>query len=198
MPVKTTLDHEAVVRAAAALADEQGLEAVTLGALAARLGIRPPSLYNHVAGLPGLRDSLSLLGTRRLGDRLTRAAVGRSADDAVIAIGHAYRAFALEHPGLFAAAVRAPRLENAAWVEAARSVVDTVLAVLNAYNLSQDEALHAVRGLRSLVHGFAVIESAGGFGLPLDLDVSFDYLLRLFTLGLRSAHGELNRAAVSA
>ncbi len=188
MPVKTTLDREAVVRAAADLADEQGLEAVTLGGLAARLGIRPPSLYNHVAGLPGLRDDLSLLAVRRLGDRLARAAIGRSADDAVMAIGHAYRTFALEHPGLFAAAVRAPRLENAAWLEAARSVVDTVLAVLGAYNLSQDEALHTVRGLRSLVHGFAMIESAGGFGLPLDLDVSFDYLLRLFTLGLHSAH----------
>jgi AcrR family transcriptional regulator len=196
MPVKATLDSAAVVGAAAELADEQGLEAVTLGALAARLGIRPPSLYNHVAGLPGLRDSLALLAVRRLGDRLARAAIGKSADDAVIAIGHAYRAFALEHPGLFAAAVRAPRLENAAWVEAARSVVETVLAVLGAYQLSQDEALHAVRGLRSLVHGFAVIESAGGFGLPLDLDVSFDYLLRLFTLGLRSAHEELNGAAV--
>jgi AcrR family transcriptional regulator len=198
MPVKTTLDHAAVVRAAAALADQQGLEAVTLGAVAARLGIRPPSLYNHVAGLPGLRDSLALLGTRRLGDRLARAAIGKSADDAVIAIGHAYRTFAQEHPGLFAAAVRAPRPENAAWVEAARSVVDTVLAVLGAYNLSEDEALHAVRGLRALVHGFSVIESAGGFGLPLDLDVSFDYLLRLFTRGLRSAHAELSRAAAGA
>jgi len=192
MTTRTALDSEAVVSAAADLADEQGLEAVTLGALAARLGIRPPSLYHHVAGLAGLRDSLALLGTRRLGDRLARAAIGKSADDAVMAIGHAYRAFALERPGLFAAAVRAPRLDNPAWLDASRAAVETVLAVLDAYDLTADEALHAVRGLRSLVHGFAVIESGGGFGLPLDLDISFDYLLRLFTLGLRSAHARPN------
>ncbi len=190
MPARTPLDHEAVVRAAAELADEQGFEAVTLGALAARLGIRPPSLYNHVAGLSGLRDSLALLATRQLGARLARVAVGKATDDAVLAIGHAYRAYAREHPGLVAAMMRAPQPDNPAWLDASRSVVDTVLAVFHAYDLGEEDALHAVRGLRSLVHGFAMLERAGGFGLPLDLDVSFEYLLRLFTRGLRAAHAQ--------
>ena len=190
MPVRTPLDREAVVRAAADLADEQGLEAVTLGAVATRLGIRPPSLYNHVAGLSGLRDSLALLATRQLGTCLARVAVGKAADDAVLALGRAYRAYAHEHPGLVAAMMRAPRPDDTVWLDASRSVVDTVLAVLDAYDLGEEEALHAVRGLRSLVHGFAVLERAGGFGLPLDLDVSFEYLLRLFTHGLRAAHAQ--------
>jgi Tetracyclin repressor-like, C-terminal domain len=61
-----------------------------------------------------------------------------------------------------------------------------VLAVLASYGLHGDEALHAARGFRSAVHGFATLEVAGGFDIPLDLDESFDRLLRAFVTGLRS------------
>jgi hypothetical protein len=50
--------------------------------------------------------------------------------------------------------------------------------------LEEDEAIHALRGLRSLVHGFATLEISGGFGIPLDLDESFSRLVDLFITGL--------------
>src|SRR5262249_53912537 len=53
------LDSESVVAAAAAMADEDGLEAVTLTRLAGRLGVRTPSLYAHVRGLDDLRGRLA-------------------------------------------------------------------------------------------------------------------------------------------
>jgi hypothetical protein len=51
-----------------------------------------------------------------------------------------------------------------------------VLAVLASYGLRGEDALHAARGLRSVAHGF---------GIHLDLDESFDRLLRAFVAGLR-------------
>jgi len=63
-------------------------------------------------------------------------------------------------------------------------VVDVALQVLSAYGLQGDDALHAVRALRSLVHGFATLEAAGGFGLALDLDESFSRLMRGFLAGI--------------
>jgi AcrR family transcriptional regulator len=184
------LDRAAVVRTAAALADEEGLEGVTLAALASRLGIRTPSLYNHVAGLEGLRRELAHLGTRELGARLGRAAVGKTRDEAVVALGEAYRSFVGEHPGLYAATIRASgssEPEDPELREAQGETTETVLAVLRSYELSGDDAVHAARGLRSLVHGFTTLESAGGFGLPLDLDESFRRLLHTFVRGLRGA-----------
>src|SRR5215204_6317951 len=96
MPPKAGLDHAAVVQAAAALADTAGIGQLTLADLAARLGVRTPSLYNHVAGLPGLRRDLALLGTRELCARLSRATIGKSGDAAVRALCQAYRAFVNE------------------------------------------------------------------------------------------------------
>jgi AcrR family transcriptional regulator len=187
------LSRDAVVEAAAALADEEGLEELSLSTLASKLGIRTPSLYNHVAGLEGLRRELALLGLRELGRRIGRVAIGKSTDEATFAIARAYRDFVKERPGLYAATVRSSRLSypNDPEFEAAeRETFEAVLAVLASYGLRGEDAVHAARGLRSVAHGFATLEVVGGFGIPLDLDESFDRLLRAFVAGLRKRKGE--------
>jgi len=192
VPPRAGLSRDAVVEAAASLADEGGLEALSLSTLASKLGIRTPSLYNHIAGLEGLRRELALLGLRELGRRLGRAAMGKTTDEAAFAMAWAYRDFVRERPGLYAATVRSSRLsypEDPDFEAAEREAFEAVLAVLASYGLRGDEALHAARGFRSTVHGFATLEVAGGFGIPLDLDESFDRLLRTFVAGLRDLEG---------
>jgi hypothetical protein len=61
---KVALDLEAVIEAAAEIADQFGAQEVTLANLAKRLNIRPPSLYNHVDGLPGLRKELAIFSIK--------------------------------------------------------------------------------------------------------------------------------------
>ncbi len=183
------MTREAVVEAAASLADEEGLDGFTLAELASRLGVRTPSLYNHVAGLEGLRRELTLLGLRELGRRIGHAVMGKSTDEAAFAMAEAYRNFVRERPGLYAATVRSSRLsypEDPAFEAAEREAFEAVLAVLASYGLRGEEAMHAARGFRSVVHGFATLEVSGGFGIPLDLDESFDRLLRVYVAGLRS------------
>ena len=190
--VRAGLDRAAVVGAAAALADEEGLDELTLAKLAERLGVRTPSLYNHIDGLPGLRRDIHLLGARELAARLGRAAIGKAGDEAVLALGQAYRAFVKERPGLYAATLRASRLSDPTDAELAvgeQEDVDIVVAVLAPYGLRGDDAIHAVRALRSVAHGFASLEASGGFGLVLDTDESFRRLLTMFTTGLHAGGG---------
>ena len=54
-------------------------------------------------------------------------------------------------------------------------------------SLDRREGIHAIRALRSTVHGFAALEIAGGFGIPLDVDKSFDWLVSALLKGLSSA-----------
>jgi AcrR family transcriptional regulator len=174
-----------VIATAAALADEVGLDQLTLAQVAARLGVRLPSLYNHVDGLPGLRRALALAGLRQLLEQMSRAAVGKAEDAAVLAVARAYRTYVLAHPGVYAATVRAPAAGDLEVAQLAQAIVEVVLAVLEPYDLGEEGAIHAVRGLRSIVHGFATLELAGGFGLALDRDESFLRLARAFIAGLR-------------
>lgn len=180
------LTKAAVVDAAAELADATGRE-VTLAELADHLGVRAPSLYNHVAGQEGLRRELALRGLREMARRMGRAAVGKSGDAAIVAVADAYRGFAHEHPGLYAVFERAPVQDDPELNAAGAELVGIVVAALGSYGLEGDDALHATRGLRSLVHGFVSLERLGGFGLPLDVDESFRRLLRTFIAGLRAA-----------
>jgi AcrR family transcriptional regulator len=183
------LDAARVVAAAADIADAEGLEAVTLARLAAALGVRSPSLYNHVAGLDALLRGIALAGLAELGAALREAAVGRAGTDALVAAAHAYRDYALAHPGRYAAGVRAPEPGDEEHEAAAGAVVGVMAAVLRGWDLDEEETVHALRAWRSAVHGFVSLETAGGFGIPVDLDTSFDRLVGSLAAGLERRAG---------
>jgi AcrR family transcriptional regulator len=187
---KLRLDTNTVVHTAVELIEAEGLEALSLGRLAKQLDVQTPSLYNHVDGLPGLYRELALLSTRDLGEQMGNAAIGKSGSDAVLAVAEAYRAYVKDHYGLYLTGVRSSGQHTPIDVElqaAQERVVHIALAVIGSFGLQGDDALHAVRGLRSIVHGFATLEVAGGFGLPLDCDESFRRLVKAFNAGLLPA-----------
>ncbi len=183
MATKAGLTRTAVLAAAAALADEQGLETLTLTALAGRLGVTTPTLYHYFPGLPGLRRELALLGLRDLEEVFGRSVMGKAEADALRALAGAYRAYVKAHPGVYAATVRAAP-HDAQLAAAQTRVVEIALRALDAYHLSPDDAIHAVRMLRSIAHGFATIEVAGGFGLPHEVDETYRRLVESYIRAL--------------
>jgi AcrR family transcriptional regulator len=180
------LDAEAVVAAAARLADEEGLDALSLARVASDLSVRPPSLYAHVGGLGDLRRRLAVRGARELAGAIQAAAAGRAGGDALRAVADVYRAYAREHPGTYAALQHAPAAGDEEAQAAASQVVGVVVAVLRGYGLEGDDAVHATRVVRAALHGFVALEGEGGFALPLDLDESFARLVSTLDLGLRA------------
>lgn len=178
------LTPDVVVDRAGDLADAAGFDQLNLAALAAELGVRVPSLYKHVSGLGDVRRRLALAGLRDLDRELRDAAVGRSAGDALRAVGHAYRRYAAAHPGRYTAALRAPDPDDEEARAVSAGLTDLMVAVMRGYGLEGAEAVHAVRVVRAALHGFAALEQAGGFGLPYDLDVSFAGLLDTLDRGL--------------
>ena len=171
------LDAGRVVEVAAGIADADGLEAVTLARVAADLGVRAPSLYNHVDGRDALVRGIALRALGELTDALRRAATGRAGADALAAVARAQLAYAREHPGRYAATVAAPAPGDAEHEAAAEEAVAVLTAALAGLELEGDDRIHAIRALRSAVHGFAAIEAAGGFALAVDRDASFAWLL---------------------
>jgi AcrR family transcriptional regulator len=180
------LTAEAIVDAAGAIADKNGLEAVSLARLAADLGVRSPSLYKHIGGLDAVRRALAVKGVTEANRRIAQATVGKARDDAIFALAHAYWQFARARPGLYAASLRAARPGEKDVAAAGEALLGTVLSVLSGYGVKGDDALHATRGLRAIIHGFVSLDAAGGFRLKLDLRQSFDRLLAAFARDLSS------------
>lgn len=171
------ISRQRVVEEAAALADEVGLENLTLSILADRLEVRSPSLYNHVEGLAGLRRELSLLAANAIADLSAQAVKRRKGRSALVAVADAFRKMAASRPGLYACLVRAPAPGDTELAEAYRRGMEPMFAILSDLGCEGEAAIHAIRALRSAVHGFATLEAAGGFGLDTDLEKSFHWMI---------------------
>jgi AcrR family transcriptional regulator len=178
------LTPQRVVEEAGAVADVTGLDRLTLAAVADRFGVAIPSLYKHVRGLDGLRRDLAVLAVRELTAALSRAAVGRAGRDALHAMADAYRAYAIAHPGRYAASVRAPAPGDTEHLAAADDALGVFFAVLAGYGITGPDAIDAIRGLRAAMHGFVALEAAGGFGLPRSVDASYHRLVDAFDTAL--------------
>ena len=175
-----------ITAVAAELADEVGLDSVTLAAIAQRLGVSGPAMYKHVAGLDALRRDLAVLAVDEIAAALSAAAVGRSGTDALRGLAYAYRAYAKAHPGRLAASVRAPAPGDEEHAAASDRALAVLVAVLRGYGIREADTVDALRTLRAALHGFAVLEAAGGFGLPRDVDATYERYVATLDAGLRS------------
>jgi len=182
--VRRPLDAERVISAAAEIADAEGLDKLTLTRVADALGVRQPALYRHVDGYDDLLRSLSLRGREILAQRLAAAAVGLSGDDAVAAVGHAWRQMVRDHPGIYAATDRYPCAGDAELEAAVERVLGVLGQVLRGYDLTDEFRVHAARTLRSAFHGFSHLESGDGHPLPHDPEDTFDHLVQLLCAGV--------------
>jgi AcrR family transcriptional regulator len=174
MADKRNLNLETILNTATDIIEKNGSEALTLNALAAALNIKPPSLYNHIGGIDELRRELLQVLLRRMGDAVRRSAVGRSEEDALREIAHAYRRFAKQHPELYRAFVNTPIQGDRGALE---PLIDTLRQVMSAFNLAETEEMHFIRLFHSGLHGFVSLENSGFFSLDTDIDESFTRLV---------------------
>lgn len=162
--IRAGLDRARVVATAAGLADRDGAAALTVSAVARELGVRPPSLYSHVAGAEELRAAVATLALTELADRVDRALAGLAGADALVALADTHRGYAAAHPGRFAAAGAAGTTAvDDQLLAAGRRHADHLLAVLRGYTVPAEEQVHAARLVGSLLRGFIELEAGGAF-----------------------------------
>jgi AcrR family transcriptional regulator len=176
------LGPDRVVDAAEELGAD-GLDGVTFARLAAHLGVRPPSLYNHVDSRPALLRLIALRGIAGLSDAVTTATAGLAGPEALRAMGRAYRAYAQAHPARYEATLAAPIGDAELEAAGARGLA-IIAAVMRGWQLEGDDEIDAIRVVRSALHGFVSLDRAGGFMLARSLDASFERLLDVLVAGL--------------
>jgi AcrR family transcriptional regulator len=180
------LTPDRIVEVAAGLADEVGFDKVTLSSLARHFGVKDASLYSHVKNLQDLRTRLALLAGGEMIDRIAVAVAGRSGKDALAAFAGAYREYALQHPGRYAATQI--RVDQSLVVDspALRRTAEITYGMLRAYGLDEPDLTDAVRLLRATFHGYCALESTGGFGAPRDVQASWDKAIEALHITLEN------------
>jgi hypothetical protein len=64
--------------------------------------------------------------------------------------------------------------------------INSIAAVLRGYGITEDQMTHAIRTIRSTIHGFAILEASRGFQWDADPDESFEWMIGFIDRGLRS------------
>jgi AcrR family transcriptional regulator len=171
------LTAERVIAEAASVADEAGLDRLTLAAVAQRCGVTLPGLYKHVSGLEAVKRGIAIAAIRELTGRIAAAAAGVSGREALGAVSTAYRGYAEAHPGCYAASVRAPAPGDQEYADVTNQALAVISAALKGYRLEGAALVHAIRMWRAVCHGLVSLQIAGGFGLPESVDETFEFLI---------------------
>ncbi|WP_250007647.1 TetR/AcrR family transcriptional regulator [Actinoplanes sp. M2I2] len=178
-----------VTEAGAALIDEIGFENLSMGLLAERLGVKTPALYKHITSQADLVHRIAVRAMAQFADAIRDAIQGRAGSDALAAGAQAMRTYVLEHPGQYAAADAAssrPTGPDDPIIPAVERVVASWAAMLRGYHLDSGQEIHALRMLRSALHGFSTQEAAGGFQIDASVDDSFTWMISFLDRGLQN------------
>ena len=178
------LTKDIILQSAMEIVDNKGAENLTLKALADKLGVRSPSLYNHFNSLSDLHTALMLFGWKQLEYRVMQAAIGKSKDDAIKSMCAAYLEFATEHMPLFEIMQSYSKYSSAEAENATKGLVSTIKQVLSSYNLSEENKVHIIRLFRSFLQGYVSLVRFDSFGKMVSIKKSFDMAIAVLLNGL--------------
>lgn len=183
-PARTSSD--AIVGAARAILEADGLDAVTMQAVARRVGVRPPSLYKRVADRSALIRAVTDAITEDLARALRSPHDVTDAADQLRAIARRYRAFVHANPQgyglLFANLGPGMAPDPATMASLGRPIVAATSRLVG-----EADALPAARTIVAWAHGFTSMELAGAFRLGGDVDAAYATGMELILSGISAA-----------
>jgi AcrR family transcriptional regulator len=161
---------------ALALVDERGLGAMSMRAVAERVGLTSMALYPYVGGKDALLDGLVELLNLELGTAYGAELADIGWQDRLRALGRAVGALARAHPAAFPLLLNRPAAASASWLTAA------VRGTLHDAGAPPDEVPRLARMICAFLLGYATGEVTGGLPAaesPAELDTDLDDLIRL-------------------
>ncbi|WP_199423503.1 TetR/AcrR family transcriptional regulator [Actinotalea solisilvae] len=175
MPAPSRTSRDAIVLAAGETLEVDGLDGLTMQAVAARVGVRAPSLYKHVQGRDDLVRLVTEAAVIELAGRMEAAAPeGTEPRAALHAAARALRAFGHARPGAFRLIFSPGPAATLPDPGVALRGVAVVMRVATEL-AGPDHALEAARTLTAWASGFIAMELAGAFRMGGDVDRAFDY-----------------------
>ncbi|MBU2670607.1 TetR/AcrR family transcriptional regulator [Actinoplanes bogorensis] len=169
---------------ALALVDERGLAAMSMRAVAERVGLTSMALYPYVGGKDALLDGLVDLLNLELGDDVESEG-GPDWRHRLRALGRAVRGLAARHPGAFPLLLTRPAAApSTSWLTAA------LRAILHDAGVADAQVPRMARLILSFLLGYATGEVTGATRAPEESDefeTDLSDLVRLVEVTVRVA-----------
>lgn len=172
MPTPERTSIAEIVAAGREILEIAGPAGLTMQAVAARVGVRAPSLYKRIRDRDALHTAVAVATIDALTARLEEEG------DDLAGLAHVYRGFAKENPEGFRLMFTIAAPQDAL----ARSAAPVIRA--SSALVGDDDALDAARLFTAWATGFLQMELAGAFRLGGDVDRAFEYGLTRLLAGM--------------
>lgn len=183
------INDKVIIETAAALANEVGLDHLTLKGIAERLNIKSPSLYNHISSLDQVKEKLMIYGWEQIEALMIESAVGVTGYHALKCMCYAFYHYATKNKGVFNAMLWYNKYETEENMQATTKLFTMLFKVMQTLELSDDLINHTIRTLRGFLEGFSLLVNNHAFGNPLSIEESFDISLEVIMNGIQSLKG---------
>ena len=189
------LTKDLILAEAVACMESTGQPVVSLHEVARRLGVKTPSLYNHIKNTKELRYEIFQYAIGQFVANQRASTANKRKDEAVRAFAEAYHTFATENNGLYRLIMSIPSEEDERAKEVAIPLLETVVEILTDYGLTEESVAHWQQVFRAILHGFISEEDLGYFYYykSIDLKKSRDIAVQCFLDGLHAELGDKYR-----
>ena len=189
------LTKDLILAEAVVCVESTGQPVVSLHEVARRLGVKTPSLYNHIKNTKELRYEIFQYAIGQFVANQRAATANKRKDEAVRAFAEAYHTFATENKGLYRLIMSIPSEEDERAKEVAIPLLETVVEILTDYGLTEESVAHWQQVFRAILHGFISEEDLGYFYYykSIDLKKSRDIAVQCFLDGLHAELGDKYR-----
>ncbi len=186
---KNNISDELIIKTSARIANEVGLDNLSLKRIAENLNIKSPSLYNHISSLNSIKEKLMIYGWKQVENKMIEEAVGVSGYEALKNMCSAFYNYATTNKGVFAAMLWYNKYETQENNNSTSRLFDLLFKVMKSLNISEENINHSIRTLRSFLEGFSLLVNNNAFGNPISIKESFDLSLEIMMNGIKSLEG---------
>lgn len=183
---RTGLNKDTIIKEAAQLVNTIGMEQITMKVLAEHLGIKSPSLYNHIRGLDDLKKQLMIYGWSQIEERIIYSVIGISGYDAIKAMCYAFYDYAIENPGVFDVMLWYNKFQSDEMDAATSKLLSIIFRITKSLNIPDNYCFHLIRTFRGFLEGFFLLVNNGSFGHPLPIADSFELSVHVLIEGVKA------------
>lgn len=183
---RTGLSKEEIIQKAAQLANEKGLSYVTVTTLSNYLGIKKPSLYNHMKTIDDVVKSIMIYGWRYVSEDIPAGITGENPKENLKNYAKAVYRFAMDNPGIFEAMLWYNKYESKELLAATEGLYQFFFEQTERLGIERILANHFLRTYRSFLEGFILLEIHHSFGNPISVSESFEISLDVLLKGMDS------------
>ena len=179
------LTHEKVIENAANLANKKGLSYVTISSLAEFLGVKKPSLYNHIKSQEDIYEGIMIYGWKNGVQPIAENLHENNPQKALKKYARAFYKYALDNPGIFEAMLWYNKYKSPELIEASEKIYDFFFTQTDKMNIARESANHLLRTFRAFLEGFLLLVIHNSFGNPISIEESFELSLDVLIGGMK-------------